>query len=92
MGKRFSDHPLHESYIDQTAKQSPAIFYEGAKPGSLVAKIDAEPIDDNANIEHQAMLFEVDTADTDIGRVQHVFTLPLEELQSIWAAAASETK
>lgn len=90
IGKRLADHPLHEAYIDQESKLEPATFYSGAKPGALIAKIDEEPMDDKVNIEYQATLFEVDDADTDLGRTQRVFTLPLEQLKSIWAEAARE--
>jgi hypothetical protein len=80
LGKRISEHPLHDTYIDRGTSRQRKEFYEKSESGALVAEID-EPRDKRK----QEFLSEA----TDfLPRVQRVFTMPFKDLLELWKNTA----
>jgi hypothetical protein len=80
-GKRFSVHPLHDTFLGETAKQRSVELYRRALPGTLVADLD-EP----AHSANDQLLFEAEQEP--LPRIQRVFTMPLDRLERLWAETA----
>jgi hypothetical protein len=81
LGKRVSEHPLHDTYISPESKRSRAEFYEKSGSGALVAEID-EPVD-----KRKAPALFRDSSDP-VPRVQRVFTTPIADLLELWKDTA----
>jgi len=80
VGKRVSQHPLHDTFISPESKQSRDEFYEKSKAGALVAEID-EP-------KGKRKDDDLIPAEEVLPRVQRVFTMPLPELLESWKHTA----
>ena len=80
VGKRVSQHPLHDTFISPESKQSRKEFYEKSGTGALVAEID-EP---NAKRKDDELIFSEEV----LPRVQRVFTMPLADLLQLWKDTA----
>ena len=78
IGKRISEHPLHETYIRDRAERRDE-FYEKTKPGALVAEIDE-------NLDTAARTAKAFPKNVPLARTQCVFTMPLTDLMESWKA------
>lgn len=79
VGKRISNHPLHETFLGPEWKEKKLRdeYYQKSEPGALVAEIDSE-----RSLEHSGDKPE------SISRLQRVFTMPVDRLVSSWKATA----
>jgi hypothetical protein len=78
-GRLLSNHPLHETFINQSARDKRGTFYERTKPGWLVAELDRRA--------SEGRLFpEL------IRRVQQLFTTNLDLLEKEWASIARDAR
>lgn len=80
LGKRVSDHPLHDTYISPESKQSRSDFYDKSGSGALVAEID-EP-------QGKSKAPDLLRASDSVPRVQRVFTTPIADLLELWQDTA----
>jgi hypothetical protein len=80
LGKRVSEHPLHDTYISPESKESRSDFYEKSCSGALVAEID-EPQDTRKAPD-------LLRASAPVPRVQRVFTAPIADLLELWKDTA----
>jgi hypothetical protein len=83
-GRRVSDHPLHDTFIGPEARQRKEQFYGKTSRGSLVADLDDA---DEVGRMRQAPLIE-----ENVRRVDRLFTMKLDQLDSIWSATARSFK
>jgi hypothetical protein len=83
LGKRISQHPLHETYIGKDYKERSKDFYSKAPLGALVADL-AEPPEP---IEPQPSLVRTDEP---LSRVQKVFTMLFSDLFEVWENIAQQ--
>ena len=80
VGKRVSQHPLHDTFISPESKKNRSDFYEKSEGGALVAEID-EPMDQRQDDD---LIYTEEV----LPRVQRVFTTPLSNLLVIWKETA----
>lgn len=80
VGKRVSQHPLHDTFISPESKQSRKDFYDKSGAGALVADIDAP----QARRKSDELISDGEF----LPRVQRVFTMPLADLLSLWKETA----
>ncbi len=85
-GKRFSKHPLHDTFFGPDAELRRDEFYGQAKRGSLVAELD-----DQRGIGHELARPQKMNAEP-IERVQKVFTTKLASLEDEWRSIAMGNK
>lgn len=84
LGKKVVDHPLHDTFLDETHLGSEDEFYSDARSGELVPEIDNDRITKRRQkIEAKQGLFPLP-----IGRTQRVFTMSLENLLETWEETA----
>lgn len=81
VGKRVSQHPLHDTYIGPDTKADRAKFYSKSASGMLIPEID-EPAPTPATKRQRQLIEEP------LPRVQRVFTMPINELCSLWSNTA----
>ncbi len=80
VGKRVSQHPLHDTFISPESKKNRSDFYEKSGSGVLVAEID-EPQD-------KRIAAELIPSEDVLPRVQRVFTTPITDLLDLWKDTA----
>lgn len=85
-GKRRSNHPLHDTYINQAARNTPEEFYARAKRGSLVAEIGTTRGTMPSQGKQQQLFLDP------IKRVQVVVTDILETLECVWKSIARDVR
>lgn len=84
VGKKVVDHPLHDTFLDDTHQGSENKFYSDAKAGTLVPEIDEERITTirRKNIDQNEFF------PAPMGRAQRVFTMRLDKLLETWEETA----
>ena len=89
LGKRVSDHPLHDTFIGPSHKQNRDAFYARSKEGDLVAELDDERTPDEETVSSRPQ----DKSQLDpLPRLQRLFTKPLEDLEEEWTETASRLR
>ena len=78
VGKRISEHPLHEAYVGKELRDHKDELYRKAPAGALVAELDEEV--QPKKRPRQGSLFN-----SPLLRTQRVFTMPLEKLREFWS-------
>jgi hypothetical protein len=81
VGKRFSFHPLHDTFIGEDCRRQREEFYSRADPDFLTAELDEPP--DAERPQRQLALPE-----EPVHRIQRVFTTPLSTLEALWTETA----
>ena len=84
VGKRFSAHPIHETYFGKDIREKRQELYNKAEPETLVAELDVAGDSDGK----KRQLALSDELPEPVERVQRVFTTPLEDLVRTWTVAA----
>lgn len=75
-GKRFSRHPLHETFINLEETHDLSKFYEKSAPGALVAEL--------VEAEEGVMPALTNKLVQPIPRLSRLFTAPWRELKQLW--------
>lgn len=83
VGKRVSQHPLHDTYIGPDFKAARGKFYSKSAEGMLIPEIDEAAPTPVTKRQHQLI-------EQPLPRVQRVFTMPIHELCSLWSDTAEQ--